>query len=209
MEIRKLTKENKGYSLVELIVSVLVSTLVLMSVVAFISVAMNHYRRTGEELNLQVESQIAMNLIHDIVIETQEDVVSTEVDVDGKTYHVIRVLAKRTDKNLTGESIGVLYHHFIVLDNEHHRLLFSKVKVTSPDPYTNVDEDVTKGNMADYIRDNMLGEDNLKRVFLADYATGLAAATADNLVNLTLTFTCGDRTYIAEKAIYIRNYRNI
>ena len=209
MEIRKLTKENKGYSLVELIVSVLVSTLVLMSVVAFISVAMNHYRRTGEELNLQVESQIAMNLIHDIVIETQEDVVSMEIDVDGQTYQVIRILAKRTDKNLTGESIGVLYHHFIVLDNEHHRLLFSKVKETSPDPYTGIDEDVIKGNMADYIRDSMLGEDNLKRVFLADYATGLAATTADNLVNLTLTFTCGDRTYIAEKAIYIRNYRNI
>ncbi len=191
-------QNNQGFTLIELIVTMLVSTMVMGSVVLFISVAMNQYRNTGDELNLQMESQIAMNLVGDIIIETQNAVSTTEfsfVEADGAvhTYKVINMLARSTAEDSTE---NLMYNNLIVLDNYNRRLLFYKVQ--------QIDE-LTGTNLENVIRTKVTGADNLQKVFLADYATDLSVTTTKNLVTLAITFENNGHVYQATSSIYIRN----
>ncbi len=50
---------NDGFSLMELIITVLISSIVTTAAVAFLSVGMRYYWNAGDETTLQTESQIA------------------------------------------------------------------------------------------------------------------------------------------------------
>ncbi len=187
-----LTEENDGFSLVELIVSMLVSMLVISSVVLFITVAMNFYRSTNEELKLQMESQIAMNLIADIVIETKSDVIMNYITIDGYNYPVLDINTGVFD-SVSATTIN--YHHIIVYDSNTNRLLYDKYQETAGVTFVLEDE----------VRNNILGEGNLKKVFLADYVTGLNVTQSGALIQITIDFANGDNTYHATQNINMRN----
>ena len=57
--IKKLHRSNEGFSLMELVVTMLISSLVTTAVAGFLSMGLNYYRRTKAEAALQTESQVA------------------------------------------------------------------------------------------------------------------------------------------------------
>ena len=60
--------ENKGFTLVEIIVCLAIMTIVAGSVGAFIVAGNNSYLRGNKELTLQEEAQLAANQMIDLII---------------------------------------------------------------------------------------------------------------------------------------------
>ena len=87
--------ENKGFTLVEIIVCLAIMTIVAGSVGAFIVAGNNSYLRGNKELTLQEEAQLAANQMIDLIIDVEKDIkftntTGTAVDLDGNpacTYH--------------------------------------------------------------------------------------------------------------------------
>ena len=79
---------KKGFTLVEVIVSLAIMTIVAGSVGAFIVAGNNSYLRGNKELTLQEEAQLAANQMIDLIIDVEKDInftpdhTGTAVDLD-------------------------------------------------------------------------------------------------------------------------------
>lgn len=65
-------RNNKGFSLVELIVAFAIFAIVGATICAFVVFGSKNYSSSNKEVKLQYEQQIAVNQIRDIVLETSE-----------------------------------------------------------------------------------------------------------------------------------------
>jgi prepilin-type N-terminal cleavage/methylation domain-containing protein len=68
----RLDKNNEGMTLIELIISMAITAIVLTMIILIISVAANGFRRTNENVNLQLEAQITINQLSALAMETNE-----------------------------------------------------------------------------------------------------------------------------------------
>lgn len=60
---------NKGMSLLELIISMAVSAIVVLMIITFISGALRIFQTTNNDVNLQMEAQTALNQLTKIIME--------------------------------------------------------------------------------------------------------------------------------------------
>ena len=65
---------QKGFTLVEIIVSLAIMTIVAGSVGAFIVAGNNSYLRGSKELTLQEEAQLTANQVIDLIIDVEKDI---------------------------------------------------------------------------------------------------------------------------------------
>ena len=63
---------NGGYSLVELIVTVLISGVVMLAVMGFLTSGLRHYRNVNSEVMLQMESQMTELFITELIQESSD-----------------------------------------------------------------------------------------------------------------------------------------
>ncbi|HKL79621.1 MAG TPA: prepilin-type N-terminal cleavage/methylation domain-containing protein [Mobilitalea sp.] len=75
---------NKGTSLIELIIAMAIAAIVLSMIMFLINVSSNNFRRTSNEVNLQMESQTAINQISNLAMEAIE--VTREVNGNIERY---------------------------------------------------------------------------------------------------------------------------
>lgn len=195
MRQEMVSKQNSGFTLIELIVSMLVSSVVILSAVLFLSVCLTNYRDTAAETELMMEAQIAVNLIREVVMEATEPVETGECD-DGAYYYI----AVRTRGGLDGSDVsGVSYYHLFIHDTKGKRLLYHKE--ASDGPVSAV------GWIHTYLAANgMVDKSELKQYFLADYVLDMELNT-DNvqLPGLSMQFECSGRVYYTTETIRIRN----
>ncbi len=69
-ERKKIIASDDGFSLVELIVSVLVSGIVMLAVMGFLTSGLRHYRNVNSETLLQMESQMTELFITELMQES-------------------------------------------------------------------------------------------------------------------------------------------
>ena len=62
-------KSNKGFSLVELIVSFAILAIAGTAIYGLMSAGTNHFTRTGTDVGLQYEQQVVVNRLRDTLIE--------------------------------------------------------------------------------------------------------------------------------------------
>ncbi|MCL2697063.1 MAG: prepilin-type N-terminal cleavage/methylation domain-containing protein [Oscillospiraceae bacterium] len=67
MNVKNL-KSNKGFSLIELLVSFAIFGVLCAALVGFITMSSRSYRRTSDMVNLQIEYQIVMNMLSEFVM---------------------------------------------------------------------------------------------------------------------------------------------
>lgn len=124
---------NRGMSLAELIISMAISTIVVLMIIAFISGAFRVFRRTNDEVNLQMEAQTTLNQIANVMMEAKKidkmDLPDNEtrycIDIDlesdpGSGYALIY---KKNDKKLYLVSIDHNSNYLSVLTDENKNLL--------------------------------------------------------------------------------------
>lgn len=71
-EHKKLHLSNEGFSLMELVVTMLVSAVVTAAVAGFLSIGMRYYQTADDEARLQTESQVAELFLTELLQEADE-----------------------------------------------------------------------------------------------------------------------------------------
>lgn len=61
--------DNRGFSLIELIVTISISVVVLGIIASFLWQSSNYYRRSNEEVTLQMEAMTILNQLKDLIVE--------------------------------------------------------------------------------------------------------------------------------------------
>ena len=195
MNKNALSKQNSGFTLIELIVSILVSSVVILSAVLFLSVCLTNYRDTAAETELMMESQIAINMMREVVMEATEPVETGEYDGGAFYYVLVKTAGGLDGKDTPGE----IYYHLFIHDVNGRHLLYHREK------YTGVLS--AKGWIhSELLGNGMIDKADLKKYFLADYVLDMEMNT-DNpqLPALTMQFDCSGRIYHTSETIRIRN----
>lgn len=189
--IKKLN--NKGYTLIELIVTILMTAIVAAIISMFISVSRTSYDEVKKEAVLQEEAQMAGSYIGDIAIEASECTFISSLVIDHNNYKVLTI--KAPDPEYTS---GTLKHYyFIILWEENTQTLrFDKVEDTgTPPDYATVLPSIISN----------------PRSLLARYVTDMQvvtpdASTGNKLTKITLIFKYRDEEYVLTKNITGRNF---
>lgn len=95
-------KSNKGYSLIELVVTVLISSMIMASAVLFLSLGLNKYKSIDAEEILQTESQAAEFYLTEIFQEA-EDFEKATVIPEGYGINAAVQVRIQTNKKKNGE----------------------------------------------------------------------------------------------------------
>lgn len=91
--LKKLKKDRRGFTLVELIVTILIMSIVMAAAAGFVITAANSYRVANIEIRLQTEAQTAMNQFNDILIEANS--YSVVKNADGTAAELTVATAER------------------------------------------------------------------------------------------------------------------
>ncbi|MDE6636156.1 MAG: prepilin-type N-terminal cleavage/methylation domain-containing protein [Lachnospiraceae bacterium] len=205
-KIRYMRQSNKGVTLIELIVTVLIMSIIVGVIGLFISSSRNSYVRISNETAMQAEADIAMTFLTDIAEEASAFRIETEnmLSSDGGTreYDVLCIQV----------SDPTPYYCFIVHDVVGEELRFCKVshddsanllwvEGTSEDNINNIDIKAT-------LEANNINNPSNKRCFLAKYITGFDTVVPpekSGLLRVSIELKYGGNTYTANKNISSRN----
>lgn len=61
--------DNKGFTLVELMISMAISVIVIASIAYFMNYSSKNYKSANDEVILQTEAQAILNQLNDLIIE--------------------------------------------------------------------------------------------------------------------------------------------
>ena len=184
----KLHKDNKGLSLVELIVTVLLMAGISGMIVMFISSSRTNYEFISTESTLQGEAQAATGFIYDVLLEAEDvtfygadgTLAASAVDADDATGTVKVIAAKN------GEDVNV-----VLYDMNNQKLLYRTVSAGAVAAPSSSAITVLKAGPS-LIND--------KHALLAEYVTGLdfqklPSGAAITYSNVNLEFEYAGRQY--------------
>ena len=64
-----ISKDNKGVSLIELIIALAISSIIIFMIMLFLNSATKSFRRTSDDVNIQMEAQIILSQISNLAME--------------------------------------------------------------------------------------------------------------------------------------------
>ena len=104
---------NKGYTLLELMLAIAISSIVITSVVALMGSVSRSYKVTNEKVFLQMEAQTILNQLNQMIMESTNVVCS---DIDGDSDNDLKIYNNDKEYTIT-----------INFDSVAKKLLFTKV----------------------------------------------------------------------------------
>ena len=109
-------RENRGFSLVELICAVAILAIVSFSIIGFVSISSNSFRKSNVEVDLQYEAQMATNQIKELLVDTNGTV---SFDDSTKTFLILNE-TKKGDGTYEFPAVKIWY------DSTNKELLYAK-----------------------------------------------------------------------------------
>lgn len=190
-------KDQKGFTLVELLVAVAIAAIVGGAVFGFMIVGARSFSSTSTEVNLQYEAQLAFNQLQDILIDTavgidyiygssemEEIFVKNESDIP----------AGASFKKLRMYNTDIIYE--IVWNRVESRLYYneySAIKSTDSDG----NETINKGSV--------LAEKERMADEITDFSVDLTRMENKRIVRVDMEFSRGDKHYRSSHNITLRN----
>lgn len=102
-----LEQNNRGFSLVELLVSISILSVVGLAIGGFLYVSMNQYRAANAEVNIQAEAQLVQSQLTNLILGTSQGMDAAEdvltlfcYDTEAKEKSCIRICFAETDHRL-------------------------------------------------------------------------------------------------------------
>ena len=84
-------RENqKGFTIIEVLIATVILSIVVLTVCAFIMVGSKSYAAGNSDINVQQESQLALNQMSDVVIDTTRSVNYVGYDASGNTQKALK-----------------------------------------------------------------------------------------------------------------------
>lgn len=201
---KKLLQENKGFSMVELVIAVGILSIVGVSLVAFVRQSSNTYNRTTAETDVQEEAQLTANAITDRVIdcETQlkfydghestdsygvvsydsftvgyRDASGRPVSLDNaKILQMINANSKVTSIIFFDKANKVIYYNEAKWDDSHSRW----------DPFVDINAEVLANNVE-------------------DFAVDVSKLSNDKILEFDITYARRARSYKGNYQVHMRN----
>lgn len=178
---------NKGMTLLELIISMAIAVIVVVMIVSFMNGAFRVFQKTSDEVNLQMEAQTAVNQLSDITMEAKE----IQISSDGNKYLV--------SYNITGKK-----DYVIIFDPVNYKLYLKEIDVADKASPTESNlvtmENLTYGEGAKHYSD----EENLQAEYVHDFSI---EDPDTKLITITMELQIGDNnSYKIDKKVNLRNY---
>ncbi|MCH5272976.1 MAG: prepilin-type N-terminal cleavage/methylation domain-containing protein [Lachnospiraceae bacterium] len=171
-----------GFSLIELIVTILISSVVIASALGFLTTGLKHYRNVNSETMLQMESQTAELFITELFQEAT-DFKMLDSTIDTEISYAVEV--QREGKAYVLALIG-------------DELWFSEVTAAGADG-DKLNELKTNGRkkafLAEYVTDFQIGSESFAK----------AVSENHGLVVVDLIFKIDDKEYYKNSLISLRN----
>ena len=113
--MKKISNNNAGFSLIEMVVAVLIASLLMLGVAAFVSTSRYTYSKVSTEARLQEEATAATNFLNELLIESKQCGSGTVNDsASGKTLDYIWIKALQDDPSAVDAK--KIYTYFIVFE---------------------------------------------------------------------------------------------
>lgn len=172
-------KNNKGFTLVELVIAVAIFSVVSTVVLGFTVTATNTYKGISTEVGLQFESQMMMGQLEEYMMDCNGGISFKD--------NTIAIVNREKDNQITA--------HYFRLDKEKKELWYSTSNVTKDIGGTIHYETPTTG-LKEYLAASSVSDFGVVlKTNLQEYTTA----------KVTLSFEKGSRTYRGEQSIFMRN----
>lgn len=199
----KNVKEEKGFTLVEIIVTIAIALIVFGSIMSFLITSTTFFRNTNNEANVQNEAQLASNRIHDMLVNASAGVsyfVSSsgntavyqdQADDSSETSKKLYIYDWQDDSNGASDNTKIMVYS--VEFNKSTEELNYKSYTYSEAEAEPSDEEL----LAQYVTDF--------KVVLYNPAAGTANTVKQNQVWYQIQFELNGRTYTTENTVTLRN----
>lgn len=200
-------ENNKGFSLLELVVAMCILTIVGLMLLNIIRFGMNSYSRTSRSINVQNEAQLAMDQIQEILIDATNGVSITDSVPDGDLFGALndetiekkdleKIYAFDVEKDAAGNNVNVCME--IAWDKSNKEIRYSETVYRQ--------ETLTKRWEVDVAATNARGvKNNLLAEHVEAFSVDLTKIHTHHTVNVALEFKVSEREFKSKKEIKLRN----
>lgn len=190
---------NKGITLIELVVVILMVGIISTMLVVFISSSRANYTTLSTEVTLQQEAGYALSYIGDVAVEAEEFCEVKNLSVNGNSVQAFYIKAPDSATQINYEKD---YYYILVREQDNTLRFFrlSSENVDSSD-FTELGElDMQKIIAANDVLGN-------SRRLLANYVEDISVTQDKKLLKLVIKLQLLGKEYTAKKSVYGRNLR--
>lgn len=199
-------KNNKGFSLIELLVALSILAVISLTLVTFMGSSSRTYTRTSTEATLQAEAQVVANAISDRIIDCTENIdYSTTVlnNVDGLPSNSLDG-GTRFGDSVNGEVLQIINENtksILLLDRKEKVIYYMEVSRDMADPDKKFPK-FSYGDESDY--------SNSDRQILAEHVTEFKVNkdryANEHILWFQLTYEKNNKSYTGTYQVNIRNH---
>ena len=201
-------KNQKGFTLVELIIAVAILAIVTLAVSGFIVVGSRSYTSANTDIMLQQDAQLALNQISDVIIDTTDSInygvraggvgdmqlVLKDSEFGGEATEKCLAVVNKNEAGSTNDNVS--YWFYWSKDDE--TIYFNKVDAYSSTMSTSEIQSAFEA-AADQNQVSILAQ------HVTDFSVDLTQFDANRVVMITATFENGNRVYSTSNNVTVRN----
>ena len=204
-------KNQKGFTLVELIIAVAILAVVTLAVCGFIVVGSRSYTSANTDIMLQQDAQLALNQMSDVIIDTTESISYSGL-VGGSMQTVLKdseFSGEPTDKCLAvvnkkpeADDLNQNPSYWFYYSKDDETIYFNEV-----DLYDGIADPVA-GPTESEIKDKFDAASSDKAVLaehVTEFSVDVSQFEQNRVVMLALTFENGNRMYTTSNNVTVRN----
>lgn len=208
-------EDQRGFTIVELLIAVAILSIVVASVCGFILVGSRSYASANSDINVQQEAQLSLNQMSDVLIDTTRSVTYTGYNVGGTTA---QKALKDAEFTFTPEDKSLLMLNGVAVKNPSGGPDTIEKGNGNKNYHFYYDKDAggEKGGTIFYAEGDAVageipafGDPAFEWVELAshvtDFSVDLSQVEEKRVVQLALTFLDGNKEYVTSNNVTIRN----
>ena len=182
--MKRIEQDNKGLTLVELLVSMTVLSVVSLAIFSFMVFASKTYNKANGETNLQSEAQMTINRMENLIVSATNGVGAdpTEPVAAAKKLYIYNHAAKED---------GTVEYRIISIYQENNKLMY-KYDTYGLDEFGS--KVITTGSAPAVISD-----------YIEDFSVNLTKLLSNQEVTVNLKMKNGQKTYETSNTFYMRN----
>ena len=227
-EVRKMRmrKDQRGFTIVELLIAIAILSIVVMSVCGFILVGSKSYASANSDINVQQEAQLSLNQMSDVLIDTSRRVNYVGYDSDSKPHKAL----KDAEFTFTPEDKSLIMYNGVLEEtpaaapggtpsqtvdpgngNKHYHFYWSKKKETLyyaelDVGFKDVDTAAVFARFPDFDPADPVAAGWVELAsHVTNFSVDLTQVEEKRVVQLALTFLDGRKEYVTSNNVTIRN----
>lgn len=171
-------QNNKGFSLVELIVAIAIFAIAGLALVAFMSTTSNSYTRSSKDISLQAEQQLAVNQVRDLILDSSNGIYFDDASDTLKIFG-----------QSTLDPGGAALYPLTVISLSGGQLKFGTGEFAAIDEHTTI----------------AAANQKLLAEHIDSFSVDLTKAETEGQVKFTIVFKIDDKTLTANETVSLRN----